>query len=253
MRDCSTVAEAERRYTCPVAEEALDTKLQPEDGLLPEPPEPPRRIVLDMPSWVPSEKVPRWLLIAGLVAVMLVALAGASVPFALDWVNQDDFETLGYPGIFLANFLSNATGFIPVPGITAIAQALIVASSDSLFAPGVVVAGAAGMTLGETTAYLAGSIGRGIAEERQMPLKGRLGKAAHRAAGWVDWAMANYGVATLLVLSAIPNPFFEFAGITAGAVRMNFWRFLLAVAIGKTIRVILLVIIGQALIDAFEL
>jgi membrane protein YqaA with SNARE-associated domain len=65
--------------------------------------------------------------------------------------------------------------------------------------------------------------------------------------------MAHYGVATLLVLSAIPNPFFEFAGITAGAVRMNFWRFLLAVAIGKTIRVILLVIIGQALIDAFEL
>jgi membrane protein YqaA with SNARE-associated domain len=34
---------------------------------------------------------------------------------------------------------------------------------------------------------------------------------------------------------------------------MNFWRFLLAVAIGKTIRVVLLVIIGQALIDAFEL
>jgi membrane protein DedA with SNARE-associated domain len=206
-----------------------------------------------MPSWVPSEKVPRWLLITGLIAIMAAGLAGATIPVALDWVNQDDFETLGYPGIFLANFLSNATGFIPVPGLTAIAQALIVASSSSLFAPGVVIAGASGMTLGETTAYLAGSIGRGIAEERQMPLKGRLGKAAHRAAGWVDWAMAHYGFATLLVLSAIPNPFFEFAGITAGAVRMNFWRFLVAVGIGKTIRVILLVVIGQALIDAFEL
>jgi membrane protein DedA with SNARE-associated domain len=54
---------------------------------------------------------------------------------------------------------------------------------------------------------------------------------------------------TLLVLSAIPNPFFEFAGITAGAVRMNFWRFLVAVGIGKTIRVILLVTVGKALVD----
>ncbi len=54
---------------------------------------------------------------------------------------------------------------------------------------------------------------------------------------------------TLLVLSAIPNPFFEFVGITAGAVRMNFWRFLVAVGIGKTIRVILLVTVGKALVD----
>lgn len=39
----------------------------------------------------------------------------------------------------------------------------------------------------------------------------------------------------------------------AGAVRMNFWRFLLAVAIGKTTRAILLVVIGNAFIDLFEL
>ena len=64
--------------------------------------------------------------------------------------------------------------------------------------------------------------------------------------------MARYGFATLLVLSAVPNFFFEFAGITAGATRMNFWSFLLAVGIGKTIRVILLVVLGDALLDLFE-
>lgn len=53
------------------------------------------------------------------------------------------------------------------------------------------------------------------------------------------------GFLTLLVLSAIPNPLFEFAGITAGAVRMNFWRFLLPVAIGKTLRALLLVFLGN--------
>jgi membrane protein DedA with SNARE-associated domain len=214
------------------------------------PPQP--RIVLDMPSWVPTERVPSWLLTALLVIAAIAALVGTAVPFALGWLDQEDFETLGYAGIFLANFFGTATGFIPVPGLTAAGQALIVAGSESLFVPGVVVAGAAGMTLAESTAYLTGSIGRGIAEQRQRPATGRFGRVMHRAAAWVDKLMASYGFVTLLVLSAIPNPLFEFAGITAGAVRMNFWRFLVAVGIGKTIRVILLVIIGQALIDAFE-
>jgi uncharacterized membrane protein YdjX (TVP38/TMEM64 family) len=33
---------------------------------------------------------------------------------------------------------------------------------------------------------------------------------------------------------------------------MNFWRFLIAVSIGKTIRVVALVIIGDALLDLIE-
>jgi membrane protein DedA with SNARE-associated domain len=221
---------------------------------LPELPEHPRqrRIVLDMPSWLPTERFPRWLLVALLALAALAALAGTAVPFAFGWLGQDDFETLGYPGIFLANFFGTATGFIPVPGLTAGGQALIIAGADDLFVPGVILAGASGMTIAESTAYLTGSIGRGLAEDRQRP-SGRLGEFMHRAAAWTDRLMARYGFGTLLVLSAVPNPFFEFAGITAGAVRMNFWRFLLAVAIGKTIRVVLLVIIGQALLDAFEI
>jgi membrane protein DedA with SNARE-associated domain len=229
-----------------MTEEAIEPALPH----LPEHP-PRRRIVLDMPSWVPVERFPRWVLITALVLVVLAALAGTALPFAFGWLGQEHFETLGYPGIFLANFFGTATGFIPVPGLTAGGQALIIAGADELFIPGVIVAGAAGMTLAESTAYLTGSIGRGLAEERQRP-KGKLGEWMHRAAAWTDALMAHYGFATLLLLAAVPNPFFEFAGITAGAVRMNFWRFLLAVAIGKTIRVVLLVIIGQALLDAFD-
>jgi membrane protein DedA with SNARE-associated domain len=211
---------------------------------------PPRRIVLDMPSWVPWEKVPRGVLIALLGLLLIAALAGTAVPYAAGWVTKGDFEKFGYAGIFLANFLGTATGFIPVPGLTAAGQALIVAGSQDLFAPAVVVVGASAMTLAESTAYLTGAVGRGLAEERE-PMRGRLGQLVSRGARWVDWLMARYGFLTLLGLSAIPNPFFEFAGITAGAVRMNFWRFLIAVGIGKTIRVILLVVVGDALIDSF--
>jgi len=202
-----------------------------------------------MPSWVPSDKFPRGLLIGVMVFILLAAFLGTSVPVALGWLGEDEFHRYGYAGIFAANFLGTATGFIPVPGLTAAGQALIVAGADDLFVPGVVVAGSLGMTLAESTAYLTGSIGRGLAEERQMPVKGRLGEVMHRMAGWVDWLMARYGFLTLLVLSAIPNPFFEFAGITAGAVRMNFWRFIIAVGIGKTVRVILLVTLGKEIVD----
>jgi membrane protein YqaA with SNARE-associated domain len=232
-----------------MVEESPDARSPSDEIALPEPP--PRRLVVDMPSWLPLERLPRPLII-GLAALVVVGLVvGTTVPFGAGWLGEDDLETFGYPGIFLANFLGTATVFVPVPGLTAAGQALIVAGSQTLWTPGVVVAGALGMTLAESTAYLAGMVGRGVAEQRQMPVGGRLGEWLRRAAGWVDWLMARYGFATLLTLSAIPNPLFEFAGITAGAVRMHFWRFLVAVGIGKTTRVILLVIIGDAFLDFF--
>jgi membrane protein YqaA with SNARE-associated domain len=208
---------------------------------------------LRLPSWLPLDRMPRWLLIAGAAALVVALIVGTTLPFALGWLDEGDFKALGYPGIFLANFLGSATVFVPVPGLTAAGQALIVAESNTLNPVGLVFLGAAGMTLAETTAYLAGRIGRDVGEQREMPLRGRIGRWLRRAAGFVDRMMAHYGFVTLLVLAGIPNPLFEFAGITAGAVRMNFWRFLSAVAIGKTIRVILLVIIGQRLLDLFEL
>jgi membrane protein DedA with SNARE-associated domain len=225
-----------------------------EAGHPPGEPPPPRRIILDAPSWIPIEKFPRKVVVGSLLVFVLAVVLGTAIPFTLGWIDQGDLETFGYPGIFLANFFGTATVFIPVPGLTAAGQALIVQGPRELnLNPiGVIVAGASGMTLAEITAYASGAIGRGVAEERPMPLGGRIGSMMRRFARWIDWLMARYGFATLLVLSAVPNFFFEFAGITAGATRMNFWRFLLAVGIGKTIRVILLVVLGDALLDLFD-
>ncbi len=216
---------------------------------LPEPPM--RRRKMDAPSRRPAERIPMGAMIA-VAAVLLVGLVAATtVPFAVGWVGQDDLEALGYPGVFLANFFGSATLFFPVPGLTAAGQALIVAGSERLWTPGVVIAGASGMTLAESTAYLAGRVGRGVAEQRRSPMKGRLGEWIRRGSARVDRLMASHGFLTLLVLSGVPNPLFEFAGITAGATRMNPGRFLLAVGVGKTTRVIILVIVGQAFLDLF--
>ena len=48
--------------------------------------------------------------------------------------------------------------------------------------------------------------------------------------------MRRRGGITVFVLSAIPNPFFDLAGIVAGTLRYPLWRFLLFCWMGKVIK-----------------
>ena len=45
--------------------------------------------------------------------------------------------------------------------------------------------------------------------------------------------MTRWGILTLLVLAAVPNPIFDFVGISAGALRFPLIKFLLVVFFGK--------------------
>lgn len=149
-------------------------------------------------------------------------------------------EGLGYGGVFLANLASTATVFIPVPGLTAAGQTLIITQGKELNPIAVGLLGGTGMALGEVTAYAAGAAGSEAAQGGRLQAPRAIRKPVERIVHWVDWLMEHYGFVTLLVLSAIPNPAFELAGLTAGASRMNFWRFMLAVLIGKNIRGLML-------------
>src|SRR3990172_6485038 len=117
-----------------MAEESAKAGPQHEEMLLPEPP--PRRVVMDLPSWLPLERVPRPVMFAAGAAFILALIIGTTVPFAAGWLDEGDFRTLGYPGIFLANFLGTATVFVPVPGLTAAGQTLIVVGSPAPGGPG---------------------------------------------------------------------------------------------------------------------
>lgn len=193
--------------------------------------------------------VPTPLLLA-VAALLVLAVAGtvAVLPLLLG-VDQEDLEALGYPGVFLANFLGTATLFFPVPGLTAGGQLLIATLARTLNPVGVALLGGLGMATAEVTAYLAGRGLREVSSQRPMPIGGPVGRALSAIARWVDRLMMGYGVPTLFVLSAVPNPFFEFAGITAGAVRMAFWRFFLPVLAGKMVRAFLLAFVGERIID----
>jgi membrane protein DedA with SNARE-associated domain len=139
--------------------------------------------------------------------------------------------------------------FVPVPGLTAAGQALIITQGDLLNPIAVGLLGGTGMALGEVTAYAAGSVGSELAREERIELPRIVRPVAKRVIGWVDWLMDHYGFVTLAVLSAIPNPTFELAGITAGASGMRFWRFMVAVLIGKNVRGLLLAFLGAYGVD----
>ncbi len=187
--------------------------------------------------------------VAAFVFVMVPSAALLVFTLTVDKEAAEDwFAALGYPGVFLANLLSTATVFLPVPGLTAVAQALIISEGDILDPFAVGMLGGLGMGLGETTAYLTGFAGAEIARETEMKAPRWLQPVLDRVIRVVEWLMQRYGLPTLFVLSVIPDPIFEFAGITAGATRMGFRKFMLVVVAGNCLRGLLVVYFGEKLL-----
>lgn len=136
------------------------------------------------------------------------------------------FESYGYLGIFIISVLGNATIILPVPVI------LTAFVGGGIFNPFLVgLISALGATLGELTGYLAGSSGRSIINQEKKLVK---------VEGW----MKKYGLWTIFVLAAIPNPLFDLAGMVSGAGRIPVWKFLTATLLGKTIKFMVIAFIG---------
>lgn len=160
------------------------------------------------------------LLVICLVLLVSVAIYGLRDQFA-------ELAALGYVGIFLVSLLGNATIILPAPSL-----ALVFAMGTAL--PPLLVGLAAGIgeALGELTGYAAGFAGRAVIEDH---------KTYQRLVVW----MQRRGGITVFVLSLIPNPFFDLAGIAAGTLRYPIWRFLLACWLGKTIKTTLIAWAGS--------
>lgn len=174
--------------------------------------------MVDTPSPVPEEKPHAFWLSKPFRILIVLAVLGLSVAiFAL----RDRFAEMaavGYPGIFLVSLLGNATIVFPAPSL-----ALVFAMGSALPPLFVGLAAGAGEALGELSGYAAGFGGRAVIEDR---------KSFQRLEAW----MKRAGGITIFVLSAIPNPFVDLAGMAAGALRYPIWRFLLACWLGKTLK-----------------
>ncbi len=129
-----------------------------------------------------------------------------------------EYESYGYVGVFITMLVGSATVVLPVPGLA------VVYVAGSIWSPLLVglVAGL-GDALGEWTGYLAGYAGQGLIENAAVYKR------------FESWMQRN-GFLTIFVLSAIPNPFFDLAGVAAGASRFPTKWFLVATCMGKTIK-----------------
>jgi membrane protein DedA with SNARE-associated domain len=130
-----------------------------------------------------------------------------------------------------------------------VGHALVVWGAEELNPFLVIAIASVANTIAEWTSYWAGMTGKTAAEVRPVSLPGALGRFARWSWGMAERLMERHGFATLLVLSAVPNPVFEVSGIIAGANRMDFGRFNLALMIGHTLRVVSIVLIGHEIVE----
>ncbi len=138
-----------------------------------------------------------------------------------------EFSEFGYPGIFLIALLANATILLPAPGVA------VIYAMGAVFNPLLVgLAAGTGGAIGELSGYLAGFSGQAVIENTNV---------YERTKPWVD----KYGGWAILVLSAIPNPFFDAAGVAAGIAKMPMKTFLFFVWIGQLIKMTLFAYAGR--------
>ncbi len=185
------------------------------------------------PAAAKSHKAPRWrrwLALAVALGVTALVIAFRS--------ELRQFSRYGYLGVFLLSLASNATIILPVPGLVSVFAA------GSAFNPLLVglVAGVA-EPIGEMTGYLAGYAGRAVIEDQAM---------YNRIMGWMRRHNYRTGYAVVFVLSLIPNPLFDMAGIAAGALKLPVGGFLLSCWLGKTIKAIAVAFAGAGSVRFLE-
>lgn len=171
----------------------------------------------------------RVLRIAGLILAIAITI---TVYLLRD--RLQDVAGYGYLGLFIISILGYATIILPVP--TLLAAYL----GGGILNPVLVgVISAAGASIGELTGYLAGYGGQAIVENREL---------YERFQGW----MQRYGVFALFVLAAVPNPFFDIAGIIAGMTRMKVWTFMIVVWAGNIVKFMLFAYLGAGSVELLD-
>jgi len=139
---------------------------------------------------------------------------------------SDDISAYGYLGVFLVSILAATVFFVPVPSIPVV---FLMGAILNPFLVGLM--SGIGESIGEISGYTAGFSGREALDRKERYT---------RIKGW----MKRRGTLVLFLFSVIPNMFFKLVGAAAGAIRYPFWKFLLVVFIGKTIKGTAIALLG---------
>ena len=149
----------------------------------------------------------------GRLAILTVAAAISLAGYLL--YDRIDPARLSYGAVAAAVLVASGGLVVPVPALA------ITCGAAAFLNPAAVaiIAGLAG-TIGELTGYFLGYSGSESV---------RQGRLYQRIESW----MRRRGWLLLFIISAVPNPLFDIAGIAAGVLRYPLWRYLLAVGLGK--------------------
>lgn len=140
-------------------------------------------------------------------------------------------KTWGILGIFLLNFFSTVTIFVPNFSFAA------VVAGGSLYNPILVAMVATlGGVLGDGVSFLIGKSGRQIFLKHEG-----------RFFVWVSNLFKQNGFIVIFIFAMIPNPIFDALGILAGSLDYSFKRYVIAMTAGRIVRNIILAYIGKSI------
>jgi len=98
----------------------------------------------------------------------------------------------------------------------------------------VAIAAGTGDAIGEMTSYWAGYAGEKIMVDERLP-------AYQKAVSWMN----RYGTWAVFAVALVPLMLFDLIGMAAGALKIPWWKFLLATMAGKVPRAFLVAYLGH--------
>jgi len=165
-----------------------------------------------------------------ILEIAVALIIGATVLLLSDQIAA--LGDWGYVGAFFISMAGSATILVPVPS-----WAVVVGLAKTLDPLTLGIVAGLGSAIGELTAYLFGNgIGR-ILEEKSKDFE------KHK-----EWMRKN-DVLAIFVLSFLPNPVFDIAGLAAGAAKVHWLRFVGVCAVGRVLRFVLFGYAGYALFN----
>jgi membrane protein DedA with SNARE-associated domain len=175
------------------------------------------------PGWARKWLIP----IVGLLLV--IAISVGVYCFYRQYPGRiEQLKAYSYLGAFVISLIFNSTVVLPAGSAV-----ILVALGLNMPFPGPIfvgLAGGSGAAVGEIMGYIAGRSGRSLLARGNM---------YHRVERWLE----RWGGLTIFIASIFPF-IFDVVGIAAGALRYNFWKFLLYCWLGRMLLYAILVSLG---------
>jgi membrane protein YqaA with SNARE-associated domain len=164
---------------------------------------------------------------------MLLFVVGCSVAVYLLPLGSAELAPLGYLAVFVSTLVAGMA--IMVPGVNVV----VFVAGRSMDPFLVALIGGFGSVLGESTGYVGGRVTRNLVAERRLD---------SRWANAVATLVRRNAFLTILGLAFASVVLADVAGLIAGRVGYSYRRFFLATLLGKTLRFLLVAVLGGRLL-----